>query len=356
MSGEAPPSGGPVAAGVAGVGRLGREHARVLADLPAAELAAVHDVDEERGRRVARETGTRHAASLAELTEAVDALVVAVPTPDHHRVARTALQGGCHVLVEKPVTETLDQADDLIALARRRGRELAVGHVERYNAAVRSCREHLDEPRFIESLRLAPFQPRGTDVTVVLDLMIHDIDLVLGLVDSPLDSLHAVGTPVLTDRIDIANARLVFEDGAVAEITASRVSEERTRVLRLFQPTGYLKLDLAAGGGEFLRRRDAGRGGSRDGGGGGSEDGGGVRAADGAGGRELSDVVERVPLRSDGREPLRLEVESFLDAVRGGDAQVVSAREGRDALEIALRITREIERFDHVPLEAPRAT
>lgn len=321
-----------VAAGVVGVGSLGGEHARVLAELPGAELVGVHDVDAARGEEVAAGTGTAHAASLEELAERAEALVVAVPTGRHHAVARRALRAGCHVLVEKPLAETLPEADELIEMAEDRGLRLGVGHVERFNRAVRSCRPHLRKPRFIESLRLAPFQPRGTDVTVVLDLMIHDIDLVLGLVDAPLASLHAVGTPVLTGQIDIANARLVFEDGAVAEITASRVSEERTRVLRLFQTDGYLRLDLARGRGEFLRRRD------------------------GAGGEaepaSLEELVERVPLRGDGAEPLRLELESFLDAVRGRESPMVSAREGRDALEIALRITREIERFADVALEA----
>lgn len=339
MTGSRPgPAGGAssdVSLGVAGVGRLGREHARILAGLGGVRLAGVHDVDADRGRRVAGETGTRHHATLDGLLERVDALVVAVPTSAHHPVARRALEAGCHVLVEKPVAGTLEEADDLIDLAERRGLEMAVGHVERYNPAVRGARGHLEAPRFVESLRLAPFGPRGTDVGVVLDLMIHDIDLVLGLVDGPLASLHAVGTPVLTDRIDIANARLVFEDGAVAEITASRVSEETTRVLRVFQPTGYLKLDLASGGGEFLRRRDG---------------------APAVGDRSLRDVVERVPIHGDGREPLRLELESFVDALRGDDARIVSAREGRDALEIALRITRQIERSDHVSVEAPRAT
>lgn len=316
---------------VVGVGRLGGEHARILSDLPGSDLVGVHDLDGERGRAVAREHGTRHFEELEALLAAADAVVVAVPTVAHHPVARAALEAGCHVLVEKPFTETLEEADDLIRRAEARGRELGVGHVERFNGAVRSCEPHLDEPRFIESLRLAPFQPRGTDVTVVLDLMIHDIDLVLGLVDSPLASLHAVGTPVLTDSVDIANARLVFEDGAVAEITASRVSEEKTRMLRLFQRTGYIRLDLARGRGEFLRRRD----------GGGRPDPPGT----------LEDLVERIPLVGEDGEPLRRELEEFLRAARGESSRLVSARDGRDALEIALRIGRQIERFADVTLE-----
>lgn len=322
----------PVATGIVGVGRLGREHARVLASLPGSRLVGVHDVRPERAEAVAERTGTRAFADRDLLLEEATAVVVAVPTPSHHRVARAALEASCHVLVEKPITETLEQADDLIARAGERGLELRVGHVERFNAAVRSCLPHLERPRFIESLRLAPFQPRGTDVTVVLDLMIHDIDLVLGLVDSSLASLHAVGTPVLTEHVDLANARLVFEDGTVAEITASRVSEERNRVLRVFQRTGYLRLDLAAGRGEFLRRKEGPRP--------------SPEAVTG-----LGDLVERVPLSGDDREPLALELEEFLRAVRGEDSRVVSAREGRAALEIALRIGTQIERHDDVSLE-----
>ncbi|HKK07609.1 MAG TPA: Gfo/Idh/MocA family oxidoreductase, partial [Gemmatimonadota bacterium] len=166
-----------VAVGVAGVGRLGREHARILADVEGARLVGVHDVDEERGRSVAAAAGVAFAADLDALLSGCEALVVAVPTAAHHELGRRALAAGLHVLVEKPLAATLEQADELVALAEERGTTLAVGHVERFNAAVRSAEPHLDAPRFIESLRLAPFQPRGIDVNVVLDLMIHDIDL-----------------------------------------------------------------------------------------------------------------------------------------------------------------------------------
>jgi predicted dehydrogenase len=324
--------------GVAGVGRLGREHARILAEMDGAQLSAVHDADADRGAAVGAEFGVRHVERLDDLLDSSDALVVAVPTASHHPVARRALEAGLHVLVEKPVARTLEEADDLIAVAEQRGLRLAVGHVERFNGAIRSSERYLNGPRFIESLRLSPFQPRGTDVNVVLDLMIHDIDLVLGLVRAPVASLHAVGTPVLTGSVDIANARLVFENGAVAEITASRVSEERLRVLRLFQADGYLKLDLAAGGGEFLRRRE------------GAAPWGGEATANG-GPRALSDLVEHISFHGDGREPLRLELEAFLSAVRGDASSVVSAREGRAALEVAFRIGQSIQRFADVALE-----
>lgn len=324
-----------VRVGVAGVGRVGREHARILTDLPEARLAGVHDAAEPRGRQVASELGVRHARTLEELLAECDAVVVAVPTRDHHSVALAALEADRHVLVEKPLAESLEEADDLIAVAEGRGLLLGVGHVERFNGAVRSARPHLEDPRYLESNRLAPFQPRGTDVTVVLDLMIHDIDLVLGLVESPVASLHAVGTPVLTPSVDIANVRLLFENGAVGEITASRVSEEKVRKLRVFQRSGYLSLDLARETGEFLRRR-----GEADGSSPGNE-----------GPRDLGEMVERIPLRSDGREPLRLELEAFLQAVGGDDSRLVSAREGRAALELALDITRCINDFADVAVE-----
>lgn len=317
---------------VVGVGRLGAEHARILSELPGSRLLGVHDSREERGREVAHRVGSRHHEDLDSLLEAVDAVVVAVPTGGHHAVGRRCLEAGCHTLMEKPLTPTLEEADDLLELADEQGVFLGAGHVERFNGAVRASREHLDRPRFLESIRLAAFQHRGTEVTVILDLMIHDIDLVLGLVDSPVAQLHAVGVPVLTDSVDIANARLVFENGSVADITASRVSMERTRELRIFQESGYLSLDLAEERGEFLRRRD----------------GGDVPPTP----AELSDVVERYSLAGDGKEPLQLELEAFLDAIRGSPSRLVSGDEARQALEVALQITGEIEGFKDVALEA----
>ena len=317
--------------GVVGVGRLGREHARILAELPGSHLVGVHDVDRARGREVAGAVDVDFHESLDGLLAAADAVVVAVPTSAHHPVGRRCLEAGCHTLMEKPLTPTLEEADDLLRLASEQDVFLGAGHVERFNGAVRACRQYLDRPRFLESVRLAPFQRRGTDVTVILDLMIHDIDLVLGLVDQPVAQLHAVGVPVLTESVDIANARLVFEDGSVADITASRVSMDRKRELRVFQDSGYLSLDLAGERGEFLRRRDGSSLSSRPEG--------------------LADVVERLSLDGDGSEPLRLELEAFLAAVRGSPSRLVSGPEARDALEIALEITREIEGFKDVALE-----
>jgi predicted dehydrogenase len=250
-----------------------------------------------------------------------------VPTPAHFAVARAALERGKHLLIEKPITTTLDEADELLALAAKAGVIVQTGHVERFNRAVRAALPFVDEPRFIESDRLAPFSPRGSDVAVVLDLMIHDIDLVRTLVGAHVADVHAVGVPVLTPTVDIANARLTFASGAVANITASRVSRERLRKIRIFQRSGYLSLDLAAGGGEFFRMR-------------GDVDLVALAKAP----LDLAALVERVPLEAPDGEPLRLEFESFLAAVRGEQEVAVSAEDGRDALEVALRIVGEIER------------
>jgi predicted dehydrogenase len=250
-----------------------------------------------------------------------------VPTPAHYAVAKVALARGKHLLIEKPIAATLDEADELVATAKASGALIQTGHVERFNRAIRAALPYVDAPRFVESDRLAPFNPRGSDVAVVLDLMIHDIDLVRTLVGGAVSGLSAVGIPVLTPFVDIANARLEFASGAVANITASRVSRDRTRKLRIFQPSGYLSLDLAAGNGEFYRLR-------RD-----------VDFAELAKAAASVDAfVERVPLEAPEGEPLRLEFASFLQAIRGEAPVTVTGEDGREALAVALRIVREIER------------
>ena len=302
-------------------------HVRILRDMPEAALAGFYEARPERAQQVASDLGVRAYDSLDELIEAVDALTIVVPTPAHHAVAKRALERGRHLLIEKPIASTLEEADDLLATARASGALVQTGHVERFNRAIRAALPYVDRPRFIESDRLASFNPRGSDVAVVLDLMIHDIDLVRTLVGGRVTSIHAVGIPVLTPNIDIANARLAFESGAVANITASRVSRERMRKLRIFQQSGYLSLDLAAGGGEFYRlKRDLDL----------------ASLTQGALGVEA--FVERIPLEAPDGEPLRLEFESFLRAVRGEGAVPVSGEDGREALAVALEIVTEIDR------------
>ena len=320
--------------GVVGVGALGFHHTRILRDVPGSTLVGFHDLNVERAAAVSAELGVAAFPTLESLLAEVDAISIAVPTPSHYAVAAPALERGIHVLVEKPIATTLDEADALLAIANRTGAIVQTGHVERFNRAVRAALPYVDAPRFIESDRLAPFNPRGTDVAVVLDLMIHDIDLVRTFVGGGVSSVAAVGVPVLTPFVDIANARLTFDAGAVANITASRVSRERMRKLRIFQQSGYLSLDLAAGTGEFYRlkqdlRDDADRATF-------------VRRAQGA--QALESFVERIQLEASEGEPLRLELEAFVRAVSGEGPVSVSGDEGREALAVALTIVRDIER------------
>ena len=303
--------------GVIGVGALGQHHARHLAGFSDVRFAGVYDVDPARAKKIAGELGTVAFGDMDELLGRVEAVTVAVPTPAHAEVGIRALKRGVPVLMEKPLAATLVEADDLIAEARRRQVQLQVGHIERYNRAIRAAEGYLDGPRYIESLRLAPFQPRGTDVAVVLDLMIHDLDLVLHLTGSVATEVRASGLPVLSPHLDIANARVEFANGAVALATASRVARERIRRLRLFQPNGYFSLDLATGGGEFMRLRAGWQPGT---------------------GRELADVVERIELAAPEADALSLELQSFVHAVRGEREVVVRGEEGRAALELALRV------------------
>jgi predicted dehydrogenase len=313
--------------GVVGVGSLGFHHARILREVPGAEMVGVYDADAERAASVSEQLGVPAFASLDELLGRVEAAVVAVPTTAHAPVALAALERGVHLLIEKPIAATLEEADRILAAAEAGGALVATGHVERFNSALRACEPYLDAPRFIESHRLASFNPRGTDVAVVLDLMIHDIDLILGLVGGPVAAVDAVGVGVLTPNVDIANARVRFESGAVANITASRVSKERMRKLRIFQRSGYISLDLGTGTGEFLRLRE------------GVELGSFLER----GVPQLEGIVERVELVGDGKEPLRAELESFVAAARGEAEVVVSGWDGRRALAVALEIVERIE-------------
>jgi predicted dehydrogenase len=281
-------------------------------------LVGVCDIDARRSQKIAAELGTAAFTELDDLLARVEAVTVAVPTPAHAEVGLRALEMSVPVLMEKPLAATLAEADRLIAVAQRRRAQLQVGHIERYNRALRAAEPYLDGPRYLESQRLAPFQPRGTDVAVVLDLMIHDLDLVLHLTGgSTATEVRASGIPVLSPHLDLANARVEFDNGAVAQATASRVARERIRRLRLFQPNGYFSLDLASGGGEFMRVRAGWQPGT---------------------GRELADVVERIVLEAPEADALALELQSFVHAVRGQREVVVRGDEGRAALALALRV------------------
>ena len=315
--------------GVVGAGALGYHHIRLLRDLPHVQFAGFYEARPERARAVAGELRVQAATSFEDLLAQVDAVTIVVPTPAHAQVATAALSRGVHVLIEKPLAATLEEADAIVAAAHASGALVQTGHVERFNRAIRAAAPYIDGPLFIESDRLAPFTSRGADVAVVLDLMIHDIDLVHTLVRDRVLDVAAIGVPLLTQSIDIANARLTFAGGAVANITASRVSKERFRKIRIFQPSAYFSLDLADGSGELYRlRRDVNL------------------AMLATSGRpvEIDAFVERIKLKAPAEEPLKLELENFAAAVRGEQAVAVTGEDGRDALDIALRIVSEIER------------
>jgi predicted dehydrogenase len=317
----------PLRIGVVGTGSLGYHHARILRDIPGVVFRGFFEANAERAGTVQRELGVRAYPTLDALLDDVDAVSIVVPTSKHHEVAMAALAKGKHLLIEKPITVTLAEADELLALAERNGLKIQIGHIERFNRAIRAALPHVDKPLFIDSDRLAPFNPRGSDVAVVLDLMIHDIDLVLTLTGAPVKDVSAAGLGVLTPSIDIADARITFATGAVATITSSRVSKDRMRKLRIFQRNGYLSLDLAAGTGEMYRLR-------------GDVD----LAALAKQAQPLEAFVERVAIDAPEGEPLRLELESFVAALRGEQEIAVSGRAGRDALAVALRIVADIER------------
>lgn len=312
----------PLPVGVIGVGALGWHHARHLAAMPGAELVGIYDIRPDRAREVAEAVGTVACRSREELLRRVRAVSVAVPTPVHGEVGLAALEAGVAVLMEKPMATTLAEADALLAAAERHGVLLQVGHIERFNRALRAAAPFLDQPRFIEGERLAPFQPRGTDVPVVLDLMIHDLDLILHLTGGlQASDVRASGASVLSGHLDVASARVEFASGAVAQVTASRIARERVRRLRIYQSEGYLELDLASGRGEFLRLRH-----------------GWTPGQDAS----LEEVAERIPLEAPTADALALELASFLHAVRGEREAVVSGGEGRAALELALMVTEAI--------------
>jgi predicted dehydrogenase len=296
--------------GVAGIGAMGKNHARVLSSLEDAQLTAVFDLDQARAAEQASQYGAKVAGSLEELASLTDAVAVAVPTAAHREVAGFLLEQGKHVLVEKPLSDSLAEAQELVSLADARKLVLQVGHIEQFNPVMGELKRRINTPRFIESTRLSPFPNRSMDVGVVLDVMIHDIEIILQLVKSPLVSIDTVGMPVLTKREDIANARLRFADGCVANVTASRVSDKKMRKIQVFHLDGYISLDYQEQTGHLYRR-------------------------DG-----MSIAREDVQIEKD--EPLKLELASFVYAVRHGTDPVVTGQQGTEALRLALRITEDI--------------
>jgi len=300
-----------VRVGVIGVGYLGKHHARILSAMPGVELVGVVDTHLGRAEEIASASRTRAMLDARELTGKVDAVTIAVPTETHLEIARPLLLAGVPVLVEKPMARSLAEADEMIAVAAKSGALLAVGHTERFNPAVAVARGLLTDPRFIEVHRLGAFPERSLDIDVVFDVMIHDLDVILSVVDSPVESIDAVGVPVLTKRVDIANVRVRFANGCIANLTASRISRDRVRKIRFFQHDAYLSIDYAAQKVErFTLSRLLG-----------------IPKIDGG----------DVPVTNE--EPLARELADFVDAVRSKRPPLVDGAQGRRALALADQIS-----------------
>jgi predicted dehydrogenase len=306
-----------IRAAVIGVGYLGHFHAEKYAELANAELVAVVDLDRERAEVVAGKVGARPCTDYREILDQVDAVSIVVPTQAHYEVAKAFLEKGVHVLLEKPITTTLAEADELIRIAAAQKAVFQVGHLERFNPVVRALDGIVRQPGFIESIRIAPFKPRGTDVNVVLDLMIHDIDIIQNIVGSKVEQINSIGTPVFTDEEDIANARIRFANGCVANVTASRISLKSERKMRIFQPDAYISVDFQNKTFAVFRKGDG----------------------------EMFPGVPNITKEEqsfDHADALKSEIEAFLDAVINGKPPVVSGEDGRQALETALLIIKKL--------------
>ena len=302
---------------VIGVGYLGLFHAEKFAQLPESSLIGVVDTSQARAEEVAAKVGTTAYTDYRQLFDKVDAVSIVVPTQFHFEVARAFLERGVHVLLEKPVTTTVEEADELIRLAEEKGAVFQVGHLERFNPVIVGLKGLLTDPRFIESIRIAPFKPRGTDVNVVLDLMIHDIDIIQTIVGSPVKQISSIGAPVFTDEEDIANARIQFENGCVANVTASRISLKSERKMRIFQADSYISVDFQNKKLAVFRK----------------------------GSGEMFPGVPQVDMEEksfDQGDALKAEIASFLECVRTGAKPVVSGLDGKRALETAIKISKKL--------------
>jgi predicted dehydrogenase len=316
--------------GVIGVGHLGRHHARVYSQIPEVQLVGVQDTDSEKAQKVSKEFDTRYFENLDDLLEKLDAVSLVVPTTFHYSLACEILNQGKNLLIEKPITETVKQAEELVSIAKAKNLILQVGHIERFNPAFKTIENLKLEPKFIESHRLAQFDPRGTDVAVILDLMIHDLDLILSLVKSKVKRIESAAVAVISDSEDIANARLTFENGCVANITSSRISAHPLRKMRLFEKNSYISLDFLERSVEIYKLVDANFVPEEE--------------------KEKKSVVGNIPIGEVGKtiiyekpeikteDMLTSEIESFLNAVKSKTRPKVSGEDGKRALEVALEI------------------
>jgi len=316
--------------GVVGVGSLGQHHARLYAAMADAELAGIFETSDARAAEICAKHGCRRFATLAELGEACEAVSVVVPTDRHAEVALPLLAQGCHLLIEKPLCASLEEAGQVLAAAQKSGSIVQVGHIEHFNPVMSYLEKHTGRPQYITTERLAPYQPRGTEVGVVLDLMIHDIGIVLALVKSPIRRIDSVGVSVLSKTEDIANARIEFENGCVANLSASRMSLKKSREIRVFQDNAYLSLDFMNQKGHLVKKSDIIAYGLK------------LKVGLAKAGDASSIPVHEIPIEKG--EPLAIELAHFIESVRGAKQPKVGGALGRSALEVAITVTEQIRR------------
>lgn len=316
--------------GVAGVGSLGQHHARIYASLPNSELVGIYEASDARAAEICARHNCHRFATLEELGAACEAVSVAVPTDKHEEVALPLLAAGCHLLIEKPICATLEEAESVLAAARKADRIVQVGHIEHFNPVMSFLEKHASHPQYITTERLAPYTTRGTEVGVVLDLMIHDIGIVLALVKSPIRKIDSVGISVLSKTEDIANARIEFENGCVANLSASRMSLKKNREIRIFQDNAYLSLDFMNQKGHLVKKSDLIAYGLK------------LKIGLAKAGDASSIPVNDIPLEKG--EPLAIEIAHFLESVSEARQPKVGAELGRSALEVAMRITEQIRK------------
>lgn len=305
-----------IRAGVIGVGFLGKHHARIYKELSGVKLMGVSDIDHNMGREVAKNLGVSFYESPSELLKEVDAVSISTPTSTHYGVTKEVILSGIHVLIEKPITEKVEEAGEIIDLAKKKGVVLQAGHIERFNPAIIAVSKFVNNPLFIEAQRIAIYNDRNTDVAVVLDLMVHDIDIILSFIHSGVKKIEAVGVPILSDEYDIAHARLEFDNGAIACLTTSRVSYKKERKIRLFQRDMFISVDYLSHHAAVWRRIET----------------------------DGKPVIKREELEIIPKEPLRSEIESFIRCVRNGDTPLVTGEDGKRAIELAHRIIHSMDR------------
>tara|TARA_B100001750_G_scaffold239057_1_gene246560 strand:+ start:541 stop:1527 length:987 start_codon:yes stop_codon:yes gene_type:complete len=322
--------GSKIKIGVVGVGHLGKHHAKHFSNMPKAELVGVYDVDKGRCQDVANENMTTPFESLDALLETVDAVSVVTPTEHHKLVAELCIEKGKHVFIEKPITKTVNEAEALIALAKKVGVIIQVGHIERVNPALLPLKNFNVKPKYIEVQRLAPYMSRGTDVPVVLDLMIHDIDLILAFVDSPVQNIQANGVSIMTNSVDIANARIEFKSGVVANITSSRVAKDRVRKIKIFQQDLYITIDFLIGLTEVYRVMDADQ----------TDPSAIMSAPIEANGKHRQIFYEKPRIRK--QDALQIELQNFIEAIQGKASPIVDGVAGKNALAVAIQIHNKI--------------